>query len=93
MMPLARAIHSNGDSLSAYYLTGVLGTAAVVAWGMYVRGRRQGQGERRRRKAAEAQLRVEQIRHAERRTSRSSARPATAARSPRRWPSASPTSC
>jgi signal transduction histidine kinase len=49
-----------------YYLTGIFGTAVVVAWGMFWRGRRQTQRERRRRAAAEEQLRVEQIRHAER---------------------------
>src|SRR6185369_8323313 len=40
--------------------------AVVVAWGMFRRSRRQAQRERERRAGAEEQLRVEQIRHAER---------------------------
>jgi signal transduction histidine kinase len=66
LLPLERALHPQGDSLTAYYLGGVLGTAAIVAWGMFLRGRRQAQRERLRRTEVEEQLRVEQIRHAER---------------------------
>ena len=66
LLPVQRAVHPQGDSLTAYYLGGVLGTAAIVAWGMFLRGRRQTQRERRRRAEVEEQLRVEQIRHAER---------------------------
>jgi signal transduction histidine kinase len=66
LLPLQRALHPQGDSLTAYYLTAVLGTAAVVVWGMFHRGRRQGRGERLRRAEAEEQLRVEKIRQAER---------------------------
>jgi signal transduction histidine kinase len=53
-------------SLTAYYLTGTLGPAVVVAWGMFRRSRRQAQRERARRAEAEEQLRIEQIRYAER---------------------------
>jgi signal transduction histidine kinase len=65
LLPLQRAIHPQGNSL-AYYLTGTLGPAVVVAWGMFRRSRRQAQGERARRAEAEEMLRVEQIRYAER---------------------------
>jgi len=66
LLPAERAIHPQGDSLATYYLAGVLGTAAIVAWGMFRRGRFQTQRERQRRTQAEEQLRVQQIRHAER---------------------------
>jgi signal transduction histidine kinase len=66
LLPAGRAIHSQGGSLTSYYLTAVLGTAVLVAAGMWWRGRRQTQHERMRRAEAEEQLRIEQIRHAER---------------------------
>jgi signal transduction histidine kinase len=66
LLPLERAIQSPGMSLTAYYLTGTLGPAVVVAWGMFRRSRRQAQRERARRAEAEEQLRIEQIRYAER---------------------------
>src|SRR6266487_313462 len=66
LLPLERAIHPQGNSLTAYYLTGTLGPAVVVAWGMFRRSRRQAQRERARRAEAEEQLRIEQIRYAER---------------------------
>lgn len=66
LLPAERAIHPQGNSLATYYLTGVLGTAAIVAWGMFRRGRFQTQRERQRRAQAEEQLRVQQIRYAER---------------------------
>ena len=66
LLPAQRAVHPDGSSLTAYYLASTLGTAAIVAWGMFLRGRRQAQHERLRRTHAEQQLRVEQIRHAER---------------------------
>jgi signal transduction histidine kinase len=66
LLPIQRALHPQGDSWAAYYVGGILGTAAVVGWGMFVRGRRQGQRERLRRAEAEEELRVEKIRHAER---------------------------
>jgi signal transduction histidine kinase len=64
--PAQRAIHPQGGSLTAYYLAGTLGTAAIVAWGMVLRGRRQAKRERLRHAQAEQQLRLEQARHAER---------------------------
>jgi hypothetical protein len=66
LLPAERAVHPQGGSTTTYYLTGFFGTAVVVAWAMFWRGRRQTQRERHRRAAAEEQLRVEQIRHAER---------------------------
>ncbi len=66
LLPVGPALHPQGDSPTAYYLGGTLGTAVIVAWGMFQRGRRQTQRERLRRAEAEEQLRVEKIRHAER---------------------------
>src|SRR5215467_2440967 len=67
LLPLEYAIHPQGNnSLAVYYLTGTLGPAVVVAWGMFRRSRRQAQRERARRAEAEEQLRSEQIRYAER---------------------------
>jgi signal transduction histidine kinase len=65
-LPVAQAIHPAGNTGSSYYPVGILGTAAVVAWGMFRRGRRQARAERRRHAQAEERLRVEQIRYAER---------------------------
>jgi signal transduction histidine kinase len=66
LLPVERAIHPGGNAAATYYITGILGTAVVVAWGMFWRGRRETQHERVRRAEAEERLRVEQIRHAER---------------------------
>ena len=66
LLPFQRAVHPQGNSLAAYYLTGTLGAAVVVAWGMFRRSRLQAQRERVRRAEAEEQLRTEQIRYAER---------------------------
>lgn len=66
LLPAERAVHPQGDSLVSYYITGVLSTAVVVAWGLFRRGRLTAQRERLLRRRAEEQLRVEQIRHAER---------------------------
>src|SRR6516164_5758291 len=67
LLPLEYAIHPQGtNSLTVYYLTGTFGSAVVVAWGMFRRSRRQAQRERARRAEAEEQLRIEQIRYAER---------------------------
>jgi len=66
LLPIERAIHPQGNSLAAYYLASTLGTAVVVAWGMFRRSRRQAQRERVRRAEAEEQLRIEQVRYAER---------------------------
>ena len=68
VMPAYRAIHPEDTWLPtvASYLVSTLGTATIVAWGMFLHGRRQARRERLRRAQAEQQLRVEQIRHAER---------------------------
>lgn len=66
LLPAERAIHSQGNSPATYYLAGILGTSVVIAWGMFRRGRRAAQRERLLRTQAEEQLRVEQVRHAER---------------------------
>jgi signal transduction histidine kinase len=66
LLPAERAVHPQGKSDANYYLTGVLGSAAVVAWGMFRRGRLAARRERLLRTQAEEQLRVQQIRHAER---------------------------
>jgi signal transduction histidine kinase len=66
LAPLRRAIHPQGISAAAYYLACILVPAVVVAWGMFRRSRRQAQRERERRVEAQEQLRVEQIRYAER---------------------------
>jgi signal transduction histidine kinase len=66
VLPIARAVHPEGESTESYYLGGTLGTAVIVAWGMFLRSRRQAESERMRRAQVEEQARVEQIRHAER---------------------------
>jgi signal transduction histidine kinase len=66
LLPIQRAVHPQGDSATSYYLFSILCTAAIVVWGMFLRARRQTKRERLRRAHAEEQLRIEQIRHAER---------------------------
>jgi len=66
LLPAERSIHPQGNAPATYYLAGILGTAVIIAWGMFRRGRRAAQRERQLRTQAEEQLRVEQIRHAER---------------------------
>jgi signal transduction histidine kinase len=68
VLPAYRAVHPEDDWLPtvASYLVATLGLAAIVGWGMFLRGRRQARRERLGRAQAEQQLRVEQIRHAER---------------------------
>ncbi len=68
VLPAYRAVHPEDDWLStvASYLVSTLGLAAIVGWGMFLGGRRQARRERLGRAHAEQQLRVEQIRHAER---------------------------
>jgi len=66
LLPVGRVLHPQGNSLAAYYLTSTLGTAVIVAWGMFRKGRRQSRWERARHSETEQQLRVEQIRYAER---------------------------
>ena len=66
LLPVAHAIQPQGASLAVFYLTGTFGSAAVVAWGMFRRSRRQARRESDRRAEAEEQLRIEQVRYAER---------------------------
>jgi signal transduction histidine kinase len=66
LLPVGRVLHPQGNSLAAYYLTSTLGTAVIIAWGMFRQGRRQSRWERARHSETEQQLRVEQIRYAER---------------------------
>ena len=66
VLPIGRAVHPSGDTWAVYYLVSALGTAAVVGWGMLLRGRRLAQRERVRHAEAEQQLRLDQIRYAER---------------------------
>lgn len=66
LLPAENAVHPQGDSLSSQLFGGVLFAAMVVAWGMYRRSRRQTKRERHGRAQAEEQLRIEEIRHAER---------------------------
>ena len=66
LLPVERAVQWQDGSATVYYVTSPLGIAAIVVWGMFLRGRRQERRERMRRTRAEEQLRIEQIRHAER---------------------------
>jgi signal transduction histidine kinase len=66
LLPLERVIQPPSTSLAVYYLGGTFGPAVIVAWGMFRRTRLQAQRERARRVEAQEQLRVEQIRYAER---------------------------
>ena len=66
LLPLDRAVQPQGTSPAVYYLLGVLVPAVIVAWGMFRRTRLQAQRERAGRAEAVEQLRVEQIRYAER---------------------------
>jgi signal transduction histidine kinase len=65
MVPILRTLQPGG-TVATDYIAGVLGTVAIVALGMLRRSRLQAQRERAGRKQAEEELRVEQIRHAER---------------------------
>jgi signal transduction histidine kinase len=66
ILPLGRAIQPQSLSPAVYYLAGTFAPAVVIAWGMFRRTRRQAQRERARRAEAEEQLRIEQVRYAER---------------------------
>jgi signal transduction histidine kinase len=68
MLPVFRSVQPDDNSLPrwAYFALVALAMAAVVAWGMFVRGRRESRQERVRHAGAEQQLLVEQARHAER---------------------------
>jgi hypothetical protein len=63
VLPVNRAVQPEADSLPtlAFYVICALTLAAIVAWGMFVRGRRQAQRERQRHAETEQALRVEQI--------------------------------
>ena len=68
VLPAYRAIHPEDDSLAApaYYVICTLGLAVIVSWGMLVRSRRQARRERESHVEAQQELRLEQVRHAER---------------------------
>ena len=68
MFPVYRAVQPDDDSLPplAFFVIQTLAYAAIVAWGMFIRGRRQSRRERVRHAEAEQELRVEQVRYAER---------------------------
>jgi signal transduction histidine kinase len=69
MLPVYRSVQpDDGTSLPAWadFAIVALAITAIVAWGMFVRARRQSQRERLRHARAEQQLLVEQARHAER---------------------------
>ncbi len=68
MLPVYRSVQPDDNSLPrwAYFAIVALAMTAIVAWGMFVRGRRQSRWERVRHAEAEQQLLVEQARHAER---------------------------
>jgi signal transduction histidine kinase len=68
MLPVYRSLQPDDNSLPpwAHFALVALAMTAIVAWGMFVRGRRQSRRERVRHAEAEQQLLVEQARHAER---------------------------
>ena len=68
VLPVYRSVQPDDNSLPrwAYFALVTLAMTAIVAWGMFVRGRRESRQERVRHAGAEQQLLVEQARHAER---------------------------
>jgi signal transduction histidine kinase len=68
VLPAYRALQPEDSLLPplADFVIVTLSLAAIVAWGMFMRGRRQTRRERQGRTQAEQQLRVEQLRYAER---------------------------
>jgi signal transduction histidine kinase len=68
VLPVYRAVQPEDSLLPPLvdFVIVTLALAAIVAWGMFMRGRRQTRRERQGRTQAEQQLRVEQLRHAER---------------------------
>jgi signal transduction histidine kinase len=66
LLPVEHAVHPDGESIGSLYVGAIVFSSAVLAWGMFRRSRRQTKHERERRGEVEEQLRVEQIRHAER---------------------------
>ncbi len=68
MLPVFRSLQPDDNTLPrwAYFALVALAMTAVVAWGMFVRGRRESRLERVRHAGAEQHLLVEQARQAER---------------------------
>jgi signal transduction histidine kinase len=68
MLPIVLTVQpvDTGVGPVAYVVICTLVAAAIVGWGMFLRGRRQSARERERHADAEQELRVEQVRHAER---------------------------
>jgi len=68
MLPVYRSVQPDDDTLPpwAHFALVTLAMTAIVAWGMFVRGRRQSRRERVRHSEAEQELRLEQARYAER---------------------------
>jgi signal transduction histidine kinase len=68
VLPVYRSVQPDDNSLPpwAYFALVTLAMTAVVAWGMFVRGRRQSRQERVRHAEAEQHLLVDQARQAER---------------------------
>jgi signal transduction histidine kinase len=68
VLPVYRSVQPDDNSLPrwAYFALVTLAMTAIVAWGMFVRGRRESRQERVRHAGAEQQLLVEQARHSER---------------------------
>jgi signal transduction histidine kinase len=68
VLPVYRSVQPADNSLPpwAHFAIVTLAMTAIVAWGMFVRGRRQSRRERERHAEAEQKLLVEQARHAER---------------------------
>src|SRR5215210_555696 len=68
MLPVYRIVQPDDNTLPAwaYFALVTLAMTAVVAWGMFVRGRRQSRQERVRHAEAEQHLLVDRARYAER---------------------------
>jgi signal transduction histidine kinase len=68
VFPVYRTVQPDDDSLPplAFFVIATLAMSAIVAWGMFIRGRRQSQRERVRHAEAQQQLLVGRARHAER---------------------------
>jgi signal transduction histidine kinase len=66
LLPVEHVVHPDGESIASLYVGAIVFSSAVLAWGMFRRSRRQTRYEHARRTDVEEQLRVEQIRHAER---------------------------
>jgi signal transduction histidine kinase len=68
VLPVYRTVQPDDNSLPpwAHFAIVALAMTAIVAWGLFVRGRRQSRRERVRHSEAEQELRLEQARSAER---------------------------